>query len=508
MLRLKWVGLIFLSTVVCAGHLSAQWVWFREESSTRLILTSVAANDNEEKDIGIGDFDKDGWVDIVVVRKEPFSTPGAHADVLLMNENGVLTDRTAQLAPEFISNPTDSRDVLVADLDGDTWLDLVLANTFTEQPVYYRNRGQDAKNNWLGFVDESDPRIPDIFPVNQAGGPQYCAVWAGDLTGDTSPDLYFSNYERTGGTTDALLVNDGNGNFTDETNARLGNRANVAFGTSVEFHDVDRDGDLDIIKMSTLYETPPFEPRGIHILYNNGSGDFTQFPFQRLPATDPYMFTTDFLNADNMLDFYVINDSEDQRILITAVQPNGPVTLSSQDVDTTRTDGFGGNVKVGDLDGDGDMDVGIAPIDVDIANCGFASAKFALMRNDGSANFTEPWADNDDQNFHVDPHDFAFIDINKDDRLDIFMGLCTGWALFIQGAGPQCPGDCSPDLGNGNYGDGVVDINDLRDAIASWGNAPAPCDVMPNDGNGNLGDGQIDITDLIAVLGYFGACPN
>lgn len=500
MLRIAgfWLCLCGLST-----QLMAQWVWFREESSTRLVLSSVAVNDDEEKDIGIGDFNKDGWIDVIVVRKEPFSTPGARADVLLMNEKGTLTDRTMSLAPQFISNPTDSRDVLVADLDGDTWLDLLLANTFTDQPVYYRNRGEDGKGNWLGFVDESQTRIPDIFPVNQAMGPQFCAVWSGDLTGDGSPELYFSNYEGAGGTTDALLVNNGSGVFTDETTARLGNLANVAFGTSVEFHDVDNDGDLDILKMSTLYDTPPFDPRGIFVLFNNGSGDFTQFPTARFPAVDPYMFTGAFLNQDAFLDFYVVNDSGDQLVSITAVMPNGPLTLASTKINAPRTTGFGGNVKLADLDGDGDLDVGLAPIDVDIANCGLGDPQFALMRNNGSAVFTEPWGTNENQNFHIDPHDFAFLDINRDGREDMFMGLCTGWAVFVQGVGPRCPGDCFP-----KNGDGMVDMNDLREAMVAWGQGPAACDVMPNDGNGGLGDGQVDISDLIAVLGFFGPCTN
>ena len=63
---------------------------------------------------------------------------------------------------------------------------------------------------------------------------------------------------QNNGTTDVLLVNDGAGNFANETATRLGSFANVAFGTSVEIHDVDNDGDNDIVKMSTLYPVAPF----------------------------------------------------------------------------------------------------------------------------------------------------------------------------------------------------------------------------------------------------------
>ena len=499
-----------LGALVCLSWLPvcAQWVWFSEDSGSRLVLSSVTVGDDEEKDIGIGDFDKDGWTDIVVVRKEPFSVMGARTDVLLMNENGVLTDRTTNFASGFIGNPSDARDVLVFDLNGDTWLDLVFVNTFQQQPILYINLGNDLKGAWQGFADESAERFPEIFPVNQAGGPQFCAAWAGDLNGDDAPDVYFSNYQQSGGTTDALLINDGSGNFTNETSTRLGDFANVAFGTSAEFHDVDGDGDLDILKMSTLYEMTPFVPRGIFILYNNGSGVFDQFAFTRFPSADPYMFTAGQLADDAFLEFYVVNDSDDQVVSITAAETNGPVTLSSQTVNSPRTGGFGGNVKFGDVDGDGDLDVGLAPIDVDIANCGDPDAKFSLLRNDGNANLDEPWIAINDKNIHVDTHDFAFIDIDRDGRLDIFMGLCIGYAVFMQQVGLECPGDCSPDLGSGNYGDGVVDMTDLLDAVASWGGDVEPCDLMPDLGGGEVGDGEIDVTDLIAIRNVFGSCGN
>ena len=41
-----------------------------------------------------GDLDKDGDEDLVIVRKQPWTTSGRKRNVLLMNEKGVLTDRT------------------------------------------------------------------------------------------------------------------------------------------------------------------------------------------------------------------------------------------------------------------------------------------------------------------------------------------------------------------------------------------------------------------------------
>ena len=172
----------------------AQWLDFQDETAARLILTSVANSDDEEKDIETADLNNDGWPDVIVVRKEPFSisTEAAKSDLLLMNENGVLVDRTAQYAPEFISNITFARDLFIGDFDSDGWKDVVIANTFLQQPIYYKNLGNDLQGNWLGLVDESSTR----FPVLTSDVPLICAVWAGDIDGDTDDDIYFVNYKQ------------------------------------------------------------------------------------------------------------------------------------------------------------------------------------------------------------------------------------------------------------------------------------------------------------------------
>ena len=61
---------------------------------------SVAQSDDEEKDIWPADLNKDGWTDVIVVRKSPFCGDRARQiDLLLMNQEGTLVDMTAELAP-------------------------------------------------------------------------------------------------------------------------------------------------------------------------------------------------------------------------------------------------------------------------------------------------------------------------------------------------------------------------------------------------------------------------
>ena len=245
--------LITLLLVLFGFQSQSQWLDWADETSTRLVVTTVANSDDEEKDISAADLNNDGLTDVIVVRKEPFSnsTEGAKSDLLLINVNGVLTDMTTEYAPGFLTNVSFARDLVISDLDGDGWQDVVIANTFNQQPQYYRNRGNDINGDWLGLIDESTLRFPTITEDI----PLICAVWAGDIAGNGFQDIYFVNYKVNGGggvAKDVLFINDGNGFFTDEGAARLGNLRNSAFGTAVQIHDLDNDGDNDIVKVSTL----------------------------------------------------------------------------------------------------------------------------------------------------------------------------------------------------------------------------------------------------------------
>lgn len=417
--------------LLCGGFLSfgsasAQWLSFEDETATRLVLSSVPSNDSQEKDIATGDLDRDGWMDVVVSRKNPFSNPGARTDVLLMNVNGVLTDQTATLAPAFLSAPTDARDVFIGDFTGDGWPDVVVANTFEQQPSFYRNAGDDGLGNWLGLVEESSTRLPFI----NDGVLQFCAVWGGDVTGDGAMDLYFSNYNEFGTAFDVLLINDGTGFFTNESVARLGNLRNSAFGTSAEIHDVDNDGDQDIIKTSTLTSVPPWNERGNFLLFNDGTGHFATF--QKAPSTNPYMFTVGDLDGNGFLDLYVVDDQQDYVNLALSATPDALVQFSTVTLTNNRTTSFGGNVKMTDLDGDGDLDVGLADVDVDVPPCN-SSREFSLMQNTNGV-LTDPYPT--DEAFNTNAFDFAFLDVDNDGLQDLFMGVCAGYLVLTQAAPP------------------------------------------------------------------------
>lgn len=249
MKRLAYV--LALGVLLAGGKTRAQWVQFADETATRLVLGSGVLADESildppppEKDIAIGDLNRDGWMDVVIVRKARFKTAGVRQDILLTNDNGILRDQTATLAPGFLSTHTDARDVFIGELTGDDWPDLVIATTFGQAPRFYRNLGNDPTTGaWRGLADETATRLETLTVPADLPVLQFCAVWAGDLTGDGAPDLFFSNYRRETSSgppaKDILMVNDGSGTYANATDSRLGDRANVSFGTGVELHDMD-----------------------------------------------------------------------------------------------------------------------------------------------------------------------------------------------------------------------------------------------------------------------------
>ena len=435
-----------------ASPLQAQWLEWDIQTDERLVLSSVANSDDEEKDIWPADLNKDGWTDVIVVRKEPFSaaTEPPKSDLLLMNQEGVLVDMTNELAPEFITNPSFARDIYVVDVDEDSWDDVVVVNTFNQQPMLYMNLGEDADGNWLGLADESASRFPTLV----SDDPLICAVWAGDLTGNGAQDLYFVNYRvNSGGGTakDFLLINDGTGHFTDEGATRAGDLLNSAFGTAGQIHDMDGDGDLDIVKNTTLYNVFPWNSRGVIVLFNDGTGNFPTWQ-NLVPSASPYMFEVVDFNGDGMLDVYVVDDGADK--LLTATSHTADVSLGFNTVNLnfSSSNGFGGNVHAADLDLDGDLDIVVSDVDVDIPPCN-SSRRMAIYENDNGT-FSDPYG-NDAFDWVTNSYDVALLDINNDGLVDILSGKCAGYDVIMSN-------NCALAAGSADYDlDGIPDACDV-----------------------------------------------
>jgi len=397
----------------------AQWLEFVEESDTRLVADpSLGATDTEEKDYAWGDVDRDGDLDLVNVRKEAFTSPGKRVNVLFINENGVLTDRTGDFAVDStvggdngFQTPTNDRDVILHDVNNDGWLDMITATTISDgdpkhigHPRIYMNRGclfggtsvsQCTTPAWLGFIYD-EPRIPTMLSYSGGSGqnPRFCSVSAGDITGDGYPELYFGDYDSSGvggsaqppgaDFNDKLLINQGASNpgfFTDGTAAPGRFEGNVpgfnqsfeesAFGAANAIADMNDDGIPDIVKQTSLSS-----PTYVGVAYNDSTATLGFFDtFDVVNNQSPYFVTVGNLNNDDLLDMVISDDGADRYLINLGggFVPNFdsfPFFFMHNGIGgSPADDGFGSNSVIRDLDQDGWNDVIIADVDVDIGPC-------------------------------------------------------------------------------------------------------------------------------------------
>jgi hypothetical protein len=385
-------GSLALCAAPAMAQFNVQWVQYANQTGTRLVADpTVGSADTEEKDYAVGDFNRDGWTDLVVVRKQPFTTAGKKRGVLFMNENGVLTDRTATLASasdagdQGLMTPANNRDVVVADFNNDGWLDFATAVTISDgdpkpisHPRIYMNQGAPG-GNWLGFRFEQN-RTPQLYVLNASGGPdlanpwpgRFCSIAAGDVDNDGDMDLYLGDYDGGTGTAgepagkdinDRLWLNDGAGNFTDSYQTRMSAQMLLsAFSAASNIRDMNGDGFNDVVK-STGLQTPQQVSVSYRSVTNNTFDRF-QVPMQ----SSPYFVSVGDLNNDGRLDFVETDDNADHYLLNTGNDGLGRVVwgpTTGFSFASGGDDGFGSQSLIADLDQDGWKDVLISDVDVD-----------------------------------------------------------------------------------------------------------------------------------------------
>lgn len=222
---------------------------------------------SESNGLDIGDVNGDGLPDIIVGNSG--SRP---QNFLWLNDPakpGHFIDHTTVGLPD-VGDQTQA--VKLADVNGDGTLDLIVGNEVPPNRLYL--------NDGKGKFTENSQRLELIVPLHTRD------VLVFDANGDKHPDILFVNLTNNGGEWDKdptarLLINDGKGNFKDETAGRIpAQKLSSYSGIIVDFN---HDGYDDIVL--SVVKTPPFEAAQVQALQNNGRGVFSNVTAHVIPAS-------------------------------------------------------------------------------------------------------------------------------------------------------------------------------------------------------------------------------
>lgn len=332
----RWILLSLLGLLPTAAGLTQTPIpSFGTEGKSQFPETAVGI-----RGLGIGDFDRDGRLDVFGAseRSTSFTYFGdGHADfrkTRVTVRNGMLTQA-----------------VLVADLNGDKILDLVMATANDGQSTTGQTRLLlgDGRGN---FVDRTAGNLPKDSETTHD-------LAVGDVDGDGYLDLVLANGSLDGkkGQQNRLYLNNGKGGFTDATKALMPIDADLS--QSVVLGDIDRDGDLDLIFGNGQ---PWLNAKGQtnKIYMNTGKGKFVTassiWQFRHREVTNDLLLVD--LDGDSDLDLIEANGDmirgAQNRVYLNGGPTKGFLELKgSIPIEAS----FSTSLAVSDLNADGRLDL-------------------------------------------------------------------------------------------------------------------------------------------------------
>lgn len=221
----------------------------------------------------------------------------ARLDILLGNRGPnivLLQQADGSFVNDTVNRPIGAdttQDLLLIDIDGDTDLDLFVANETNNR--LFVNDGNGF------FADETATRLP-------GGDGETREADAADVDNDGDLDIVLANVNFNSGRPiqNQLLLNDGNGVYSDATASNLVNTVNTGNSFTIRFFDIDSDGDPDILSPDNTIG----QGGSIDVWINDGNGVFGtagQSPFSTAPTGSTFDIEVLDVNGDGQDDLYL-----------------------------------------------------------------------------------------------------------------------------------------------------------------------------------------------------------
>ncbi len=258
-------------------------------------------------------------------------------------DSSLVFKKSAQIFPSI---PTWK--IGLADLDKDGDLDAVFANG-------QANDSQVWLNDDSGFFTDTGQQL-GLFGHG---------IDIGDVDRDGDPDVVISTHQDSAPS--RVYLNDGKAVFQELAGAF---DANIGF--SLDLFDLDKDGDLDAVGEGTS---------ATNIYLNDGAGTFE-------PGEMTFPLTTAWgdLDSDKDVDVFVKKEGVGYSVRLNdgGVQGGTPGSFSQHWSHSDSTAMLLGDIALGDVDNDGDLDT-------IITNGHFQSTAYPAMVfiNDGTGSFTD-----------------------------------------------------------------------------------------------------------------------
>ena len=433
--------------------------------------------------VAFGDFDGDGWLDILAT--------GKGNDTLRIARGG--SDGFVDNERISISGTRAPTKIMSADVNVDGSDDLLIGYDFNYSAptgLLIDGATQDVQffNDVMADFDLGDldgDGFPDLVFITSS------SLWGwayNDQFGSFGPSFFRSNSDNTlrgisagqvdgQGFDDVIVGTSSTTNLSTYLNlgpAFFTKQIDIPFvGTTLDtaFADLNGDSIPDVLALGRL--------RTLAVLHSNGAGDWVNGAVIDLlhyvsdDAADGKLVVTD-LNGDPYVDVAILGSG------VTTMLGNAAGLFEDEVVvpDSSLVSG-GKTMKAGDIDHDGDMDLVVSYPSIDAVG--------VYLNHGGGATWSAPKFFGTD----TEPSALELLDYDGDGELDILAG-CKGILTVMQNRrGILCPGDVDQD--------GLVNLNDLQRLLFSFG-APG---ATPETGDIDL-DHDVDLDDLQILLFAFG----
>lgn len=274
----------------------------------------------------------------------------------------------------------------------------------------------------------------------------------------------------------------------------------------VELADINGDGLVDLLFANGGNYSEPGEPEPNRVFLNRGDS-FEELTLAGGPDIARVIRARD-VSGDGLVDILVGTTYETESRLFL-----GPDFAEATTTHLPRGPASIGDLELGDVDADGDLDVVLADWGAG-NNMTNAGGRTRLWLNDGSGHFSDATADRMPETLIGFSWDLEVVDVDNDLDLDILVSCkrCGGGSLFVNdGSGRfEANGRALPAYTN-NYdyeamdvdGDGFLDLVTVNDGrILDGKRSHRQEHLLINDGEGSFVDRTPELWPDAQNLGY------